>query len=212
LLDALTCASWLVYATRAEEADAVRIRDIVLYIKRDRLQRETRRPYVDIVVERLAARSRGFVTEIFGDRALLVPVPGSGLTKPRTVWPALSICQALLHYGFGTSVAPVLRRIRAVSKSAGSQERPSLDQHYRSLSVQGTFAHQKRIVLVDDVVTSGTTLMAGARRLHEAFPTASIVSFALARVQSKGEPACLSEVLIERVTIAGARCRRERET
>jgi hypoxanthine phosphoribosyltransferase len=35
---------------------------------------------------------------------------------------------------------------------------------------------------VDDVVTSGTTLMAAARRLNETFPKAIVTAFALARV------------------------------
>ena len=70
----------------------------------------------------------------------------------------------------------------------------------------------RRSVLVDDVVTSGTTLMAGARRLDEAFPRAAIAAFALARVQSSGEPPILFEPVIERVVVAGARCRREQES
>ena len=94
MLDTLTCGSWLVYATRAEATDAVRIRNIVLFIKRDQLQPETGRPYVDVVIERMAAGQRGPLGGIFRDAAVLVPVPGAGLTRPKTVWPALSICRA----------------------------------------------------------------------------------------------------------------------
>ena len=66
-------------------------------------------------------------------------------------------------------------------------------------------------MLIYDVVTSGTTLMAGARRLNETFPNAVIAAFALARVQSVGEPASFTESIVERIRIAGTRCRREAE-
>jgi hypoxanthine phosphoribosyltransferase len=38
-----------------------------------------------------------------------------------------------------------------------------------------------RLLLVDDVVTKGRTLLAAAARLHEAFPQAHITAFALLR-------------------------------
>jgi phosphoribosylpyrophosphate synthetase len=209
LLDILTCGSWLVYATRSEAPDAGRIRNIVLFIKRDQLQPETGRPYADVVIERMASTLGPSLGDLFGNGAFLIPVPGAGLTRPRTVWPALSICNGLLRCGLGASVGPVLRRARAVPKSAGSQTRPSLREHYDSLTVQGTLSRPHRIVLVDDVVTSGTTLMAGARRLSEVYPKAAVTAFALARVHSAGEPRRLFEPMIERIIIAGARCRRE---
>jgi adenine/guanine phosphoribosyltransferase-like PRPP-binding protein len=39
----------------------------------------------------------------------------------------------------------------------------------------------ERIVLIDDVVTKGRTLLAAATRLQEAFPSAQIRAFALVR-------------------------------
>jgi phosphoribosylpyrophosphate synthetase len=38
-----------------------------------------------------------------------------------------------------------------------------------------------RLLLIDDVVTRGRTLLAAAMRLHEAFPQARISAFALLR-------------------------------
>ena len=209
MLETLTCGSWLVYATRAETHNAVRIRNIVLFIKRDQLELTTRRLFADIVVEHMAARLDAPLRELFGKDACLVPVPGAGLTRPNTVWPALTICKSLESLGLGVAVTPVLRRATSVPKSAGSQHRPTLDQHFDSLTVQGTLNHPARIILVDDVVTSGTTLMAGARRLEAAFARVSIAGFAVARVQSTGEPEHLVEGVVERITVSGARCRRE---
>lgn len=196
------------YATRANTPNASRIRNLVLFIKRDQIQVETRRPYADVLIERMAADLPASFRDLFAEESLLVPVPGAGLTRPKTVWPALSLCQALQRSGLGTSVRPLLRRVHAVPKSAGSQSRPTLNEHYRSLAVQGTLRRPGRLVLVDDVVTSGTTLMAGGRRLAEAFPEDTIVAFALARVHSTGEPPRLAELLIERIVVHGERCRR----
>lgn len=209
MLETLTCGSWLVYATRAEHPNAVRIRDIVIAIKRDQIEFEKRRPYVELVVERMASELGPELTEFFGNGAVLVPVPGAGLTRPKTVWPALSICNALLRSRLGSSLATILYRAHAVTKSAGSQSRPSLDEHYESLVVQGTLERPKRLLVVDDVVTTGTTLMAGARRLNDAFPKASIAAFALARVHSSGESPDLFGPEIERIVLSGSRCRRE---
>jgi pyrimidine operon attenuation protein/uracil phosphoribosyltransferase len=39
----------------------------------------------------------------------------------------------------------------------------------------------ERIVLVDDVITKGRTILAAAARLHDAFPNADIRAFALVR-------------------------------
>jgi hypothetical protein len=208
LRDTLSCGSWLVYATRADAPDAARIRNLVLFVKRDQIHLESRRLYVSLLVERMN-EALGSVGQLFRANTLLVPIPRAGLTRPNTVWPALSICRALHSTGLGGSVATILARTRAVHKSAGSQSRPSLQDHHESLTVQGSLDRLEQIVLVDDVVTSGTTLMAGAQRLREVFPRASIQAFALARVHSTGKPSRLVEPVVERISVVGQRCRRE---
>ena len=94
-------------------------------------------------------------------------------------------------------------------KSAGSVARPTLDQHVRFFTVQPNLAPPSRLLVVDDVVTSGTTIMACAMKLALAFPGVPVSGFALARVQSSGNPVRVLEPLIERVTLAGQRCKRE---
>ena len=147
MLDALRCGSWLVYATRAEKSNAVRVRNIVIYVKRDQVDADSRRLYADIVVDRMAASPGCLALELFGQDVSLVPVPGASLTRPNTVWPALSICNALRNAGLGGSVDKVLRRITAVPKSAVSQNRPTFDQHYQSFSVQGTLNNPLRLLV-----------------------------------------------------------------
>src|SRR5262249_15340508 len=85
--------------------------------------------------------------------------------------------------GLGEEVWTGLRRVRAVerSSSAWMWQRPTVQQHYRSFAVIPSPRHPSDIVLVDDVITKGRTLIAAAMRLREAFPAATIRAFALVR-------------------------------
>jgi len=119
---------------------------------------------------------------------VLVPVPGS---EPRS--PAASrgmsvtehLATALVREGLGQCVWAGLHRVCAVSKSAtaAAGERPTVSKHYHSFAIQSVnqFPGAAQIVLIDDVVTRGRTLLAAATRLHEAFPRARIRAFALLR-------------------------------
>ncbi len=205
----ISCASWLVYATRATDDNAKRVRKIVLDIKTDRVDAATGAPLVRIVVEHGAARLTDAARAVFGGHPMLVPVPGSGLTKPHTVWPSRRVCEELVRQGLGDDTLTAVSRTTAVTKSAGSVARPTLDQHLASLTVQAGLRPPSRLLLIDDVVTSGTTMMACAIKLALAFPEIPVSAFALARVLSAGNPDRVFEPIIERVTVAGLRCKRE---
>jgi adenine/guanine phosphoribosyltransferase-like PRPP-binding protein len=76
-----------------------------------------------------------------------------------------------------------LRRVRAVRKSGTAPPggRPTVDAHYESFRIEDTPTPPDSVVLVDDVITKGRTLLAAAARVHEAFPGAQIRAFALLR-------------------------------
>lgn len=183
--------------------------NVILKIKTDRVDAATGAPLVRIVIERIAARLADEARAVFGGYPMVVPVPGSGLTKPHTVWPSRRVCEELVRQGLGEDVLAIVKRTTAVPKSAGSAARPPLDQHVRSFTVQPRLVPPSRLLVVDDVVTSGTTIMACAIKLAMAFPGVPISGFALARVQSTGNPDRVLDPLIERVTLAGQRCKRE---
>ncbi|HTV95788.1 MAG TPA: hypothetical protein VME42_07280 [Steroidobacteraceae bacterium] len=142
------------------------------------------------LIARYARRVRELSLEaplaaFFDSIDLLVPVPASEpLAAPGAVL-ADRLAAALVDEGLARSASAVLRRIGAVPKSrnAAPGRRPTVERHYHSLAVERARApaDPARIVLVDDVVTKGRTLLAAAVRLQESFPRASIGAFALMR-------------------------------
>jgi predicted amidophosphoribosyltransferase len=122
---------------------------------------------------------RGF----FDTTDVLVPVPGSIPYIEGGLWAAEDLARALVKAGLGGVAWSGLRRAHAVRKSstAAPSERPTVHLHYESFIIDRPPKDPERIVLVDDVVTKGRTLLAAASRVHDAFPSAEIRAFALVR-------------------------------
>ena len=114
---------------------------------------------------------------------LLVPVPGSAPYSAADPWTSQRLAAALVDEGLGGAAWTGLQRARAVRKSATAApgRRPTVGLHYDSFYVEPPLEPPAGIVLIDDVITKGRTLLAAASRLHEAFPDARIRAFALLR-------------------------------
>jgi hypothetical protein len=119
----------------------------------------------------------------FGDDDILVPVPGSAPTSVNHAWGAAQLAEALVCEGLGAAAWRGLHRITPVPKSAYALTgaRPSIGRHYDSFALASPLCQPHSIILIDDIVTKGRTLLAAAVRLHEAFPRAHIKAFALVR-------------------------------
>jgi len=119
----------------------------------------------------------------FSAADVLVPVPGSAPSAAGGWWAARHLAVALINEGLGGAEWSGLRRVWAVRKSATAApgERPTVNLHYESFIIERPATPPERIVLIDDVVTRGRTLLAAAARVHEAFPSAQIRAFALVR-------------------------------
>jgi hypothetical protein len=118
----------------------------------------------------------------FHDTDVLVPVPRSS-TKACGTWVAADLARALVHEGLGTMAWPGLHRICAVPKSstAARGARPTVSCHFESFLMERSSVNPASVVLIDDVITRGRTLLAAAARVREAFPHAQIRAFALLR-------------------------------
>jgi hypothetical protein len=123
---------------------------------------------------------------LFQSDTVLVPIPRSSLLGKDYLWVPQRIANALVRRGFGSRAIPCLIRTRAVLKSAyvPASQRPTPTQHYDSIAIQGDLSAPNDIVLVDDIVTRGSTIMGAANRLLDAFPSARIGAFAAIRTIS----------------------------
>jgi len=122
----------------------------------------------------------------FQPDVILVPTPKSSLMRPNTLWVPERIAAALVEAGLGKEVVPCLVRSKSVSKAALSrpQERPTPAEHYESMGVQKRLSKPGEVMLVDDVVTRGATLLGAANRLADVFPQTRIRAFAAMRTIS----------------------------
>jgi hypothetical protein len=113
---------------------------------------------------------------------VLVPVPGSQ-PKIGGTWAAAELAHALVREGVGSLVWLGLRRAYAVRKSATSTKgrRPTVARHYDSFRLEPSALRLQNVVLIDDVITRGRTLLAAATRVREAIPGAQVRAFALLR-------------------------------
>ena len=123
---------------------------------------------------------------LFQTNPILVPVPRSSLTRPGTLWVPQRLAKALVRRGLGKGVEECVKRVTPVRKSATSlaANRPKADEHYDSMAVQKVFPEPQEILLVDDIITRGATVMGAANKLAEAFPAAHIRVFAAMRTIS----------------------------
>lgn len=200
----ISFVSLLQYSPRGREELARRSRGIRDAIKRDSYIK-IRRPNdivesvraiqrCAIVTKALVEQSQDrfpFLAQAFGAEAILVPVPSSApLVNKSALWSSMSICKALKAEGLCGDILPILKRIKAVQKSAFARpgERPGPEDHYNSTAVIGLkelpMFGARRVILVDDFVTRGSTFLGMYRHIETAFPAWEIQCFALVRTQS----------------------------
>jgi phosphoribosylpyrophosphate synthetase len=185
LLARLEFAACYVYTRRGESAAAVGARQIRDAIKRGNPDAMTR---AAARVAQVSQETPPFAA-FFGPNVTLVPTPGSAPRRGDSLWVPDRIAKALQAQGLAAAVEPLLERVEAVPKSAYAApgDRPTVEQHCASLRVTSLLTPGQELVLVDDVVTKGRTLLAAASVLASSFPEARIRAFALIRYQGFAE-------------------------
>lgn len=115
--------------------------------------------------------------------AVLVPVPtsGAGVNEPGdSLWSGMDLARALARVYSGRFLN-LLRRHTAIDKSSSSHRGRSLRRHVESIELTGSVP-RGGIVLIDDVVTSGSTMCGCAELLLTAAPGIPVRGFAVAYV------------------------------
>ncbi len=178
LLSEIIFGAFVAYSPRGTETASVNSRRV-----RDGIKSGSE-TMLDRAMTRLTAEFEASGLEaVLGPDVTLVPAPRSSVLLAGGLWPADLLCKALVEAGFGREVLPCLSRTEAVPKSAFAKqgERPSADRHYETMVVESSLALSPRMTVVDDFVTKGNTLLAGASRVKEAFAEADVRAFALLR-------------------------------
>ena len=161
------------------------------------------------MVTRLRERIEGTgLQAFFAGQPILVPAPRSSLIKADSLYPAKVICDELRRQEFGSEVRVLLERTTAVRKAATAPagERPTAQEHFDSLRVAPELARPASILVVDDVITSGTMLLASVSRLKEVFPQTQVRAFALIRTMSQGPIEQIYELCTGTIARRGERC------
>ena len=183
--------SFLAWTPRAQTREQRQLANWVKFdLKQDR-RHESRGLASEYIARRLVeVVDRRRLDEEIGARALLVPIPRSSLLKPGDLWPAQRIASALVGRGLGRRVVRALRRHQALRPSSGrraSSERNRFEDQLRTLIVDAVIDASDRIVLVDDVITSGATMLGAAMALRARARDLDIRGFAAFRTISNLE-------------------------
>lgn len=204
-LQELKFGSLLSYSPNGHGVTDVRSRDYMVAVKQDGIVLVDGKPLqMSTYVAREVKQNLEPFSTLFEATPVLVPTPSSSLKKPGSLDVPSAIAQALHKEGLGTQVSECLVRTKPLPKSATSlaANRSTTVQHYDSLEVQDILDNPDSILLVDDVVTRGATLLGAANRLIETYPGARISAFAALRsVSNPSEFRRVRESVIGSITL-----------
>jgi hypothetical protein len=178
--DGVRFGSCFVYSPNGAGENARYSRSVCLRVKTSDVEWLPR--YVGSVFDHCEAGQA--LVGFFSSETVLVPVPTYLRCTQRRAWGAACLASCLKEAGIPGTVWRGLHRIDAVPKSstACGPKRPSVATHYESLGVaRAPERVPERLLLIDDVVSSGRTLLACWMRLRERFPQTPIAAFALIR-------------------------------
>ncbi|MEK6982929.1 MAG: hypothetical protein AABX33_00005 [Nanoarchaeota archaeon] len=186
LLSELKFGSYLTYSPHGKSDLAKRSKNIMIYLKSERSIGNPPKFMSQFVAEKIKESIDQMpFKHFFSQDASLVPIPKSSLMQPNTLWASEKIANALSKQAFG-DFYPCLKRTKPLPKAAYAvpSNRPKAIDHYNSVECQPLVHRPKVIVLIDDIITRGSTLLGCASRLREIFSDVPICAFAVIRMMS----------------------------
>lgn len=184
----LAFASLLSYTPHPETPEQHTAREVMLDLKQGRRYRNPPISITQLVAKRMLERVRaGEFPGLFGGEVTAVPVPSSSLKKPGSLSVPRDLAMALQEVGLVGEVLDLVERHEALPKSATSraEHRSKAADHHRTLTAVQNLLPPSAILLVDDVVTRGATLLGTAARIQDAYPGVAIRAFAAMRTMSE---------------------------
>ena len=182
LLSNLDYAAFVQYSPRGNTEISIRSRKA-----RDVIKGGQDRALSDLARKIKEEIARGGFAGWFDTDCTLIPIPRSAPLKDKeSLWVPKNICEALVAEGIGSEIAEKITRITSVKKSAFQAQgnRPTVENHYDSFAIEDALVAPKpSIILVDDFVSRGRTLIAAARRVSEAYPQHRVRAFAMVRTR-----------------------------
>jgi predicted amidophosphoribosyltransferase len=170
LLSELEYGALLSYASHGNSAEIQHSKDIMLALKNDGFVQSPSILMSQWVAQTIQRnRSTLAFASFFQTNTVLVPIPKSSLMRHGTLWVPHRLATALVDCSLGKEVANILNRVRPVRKAAWStpDSRPLPQEHYESMEIQKTLSEPSDILLIDDIITRGATLLGAASRLAE---------------------------------------------
>lgn len=112
-----------------------------------------------------------------------IPIPGHRVTNVTTLCASHNIANALRAKGFGARVLNALLRgveVKHSTRAKEQKDRPTVQEHRDSLTVDPSVRDLIAITLVDDTLTSGTQLIGAYLALKAAGFNGAIEAFTVA--------------------------------
>jgi hypothetical protein len=191
--------SLLTYSPRGTSIPERNSKDITIRLKNDQyITKEDPPILMSDFISKLISKNKNVLpfSNFFNNNTTLIPIPNSSLMElpipnsplpnPKPLWVPQRFAKSLVYQGLGKEVLECLRRVKPLPKSAISTapNRPKAFQHYDSLEVTEKLPPLKEILLVDDVITRGATIIGATNKLKDIYPNTVIRAFAVIRTIS----------------------------
>lgn len=186
LIDEVKYGSLYCYSPRPTNDEGQISKNVMLYLKRDSKNSKTGKLFSEFIAETIKTNLDNYpFKNFFGEDVALVPIPKSSLMREGSLWVPDRLASAMEKQKLGRKY-PCLKRIKAVAKAAGSrnEDRPKAKDHFESIECIVKFPLPSKIILIDDVITRGSTSLGCASKLRKFFPKAEILVFAIIRTIS----------------------------